>query len=63
MWVAVDGALCQDHAQCCQTARAVVRVDADGRLVVLLAEPARNQGAAVEEAEQLSGRQSIRVEG
>jgi len=63
MRVAVDTALCQDHAQCCLAAPEVFAVDGAGRMVVLVDEPGEQLRAAVQEAEQVCPMQAINVEG
>jgi ferredoxin len=63
MRVAVDMALCQDHAQCCLVAAEVFGLDDTGRMAVLLLDPAPDLRAAVEEAEQVCPMQAIRVQG
>jgi sterol 14-demethylase len=63
MKVVVDFDLCQGHANCMGDAPEVFRVDDDGMLTVLQAEPAESLREKVELAVRYCPTGAIRIEG
>ena len=61
--VVVDMDVCQDHGQCVFAAPEVFALNDNGKLVVLIAEPAESQRAAVEDAADVCPVQAISIEG